>query len=144
MKVNPDHLQNELTLRLGKHLPFVIISCKFMHDFLREAARRHINIYAEWQTNRSDRITFLLADAKTVHDTLSWLYTTYVYTQHDHSTHYRHSRNRLWQSVRTVRVSGAWRCIAYPIPFFNTHKAAVIIKYKNTQSTMNRKYIQKQ
>jgi len=24
-------------------------------------------------------------------------------------------------------------------PFINTHKAAVIIKYKNTQSTMNRK-----
>jgi len=29
-------------------------------------------------------------------------------------------------------------------PFINTHKAAVIIKYKNTQSTMNRKNIQKE
>ena len=28
-------------------------------------------------------------------------------------------------------------------PFINTHKAAVIIKYKTTQSTMNRKNIQK-
>jgi len=34
--------------------------------------------------------------------------------------------------------------IIYPSihPFINTHKAAVIIKYKNTQSTMNRKNIQ--
>ena len=28
-------------------------------------------------------------------------------------------------------------------PFINTHKAAVIIKYKNTQSTMNRKIYKK-
>jgi len=34
-----------------------------------------------------------------------------------------------------------WMDSEYPSihPFINTHKAAVIIKYKNTQSTMNRK-----
>jgi len=41
VKVDPDHLQNEIILRLGQNLVLVKkISCKFMHNFLREAAHR--------------------------------------------------------------------------------------------------------
>jgi len=37
-KVNPDHLQNEITLRLGQGIPLIKISEKSMHSYLREAA----------------------------------------------------------------------------------------------------------
>jgi len=41
VKVNPDHLQNEIILRLDQELSLVKISCNSVHDFLRrEAARR--------------------------------------------------------------------------------------------------------
>jgi len=40
VKVNPDDLQNELTLRLGQDPPLVKNSCKSMHNFLRKAAHR--------------------------------------------------------------------------------------------------------
>ena len=40
VKVNPDHLQNEITLRPGQDLPLVKISCESMHSFFREAAHR--------------------------------------------------------------------------------------------------------
>jgi len=39
VKVNPDHLQNEVTLRLGQDLrTFGKMSCKSLINFLREAA----------------------------------------------------------------------------------------------------------
>jgi len=41
VKVNLDHLQNEIALKLRMHhLPLLKISCKSMHNFLREAAHR--------------------------------------------------------------------------------------------------------
>ena len=36
-KVNPDHVQKEITLRLGQDLPLIKISCKSMCNFLCEA-----------------------------------------------------------------------------------------------------------
>jgi len=40
VKVNLDHLRNEITLRLGQELPLITLSCKSMHNFLHEAAHR--------------------------------------------------------------------------------------------------------
>ena len=40
VKVSPDHVQNEITLRLGQDLPLVKISCKSMHNILRDVAHR--------------------------------------------------------------------------------------------------------
>jgi len=48
------------------------------------------------------------------------------------STHHRSRHVILYQSAK---------CYYYCYYFINTHKAAVIIKYKNKQSTMNRKNI---
>jgi len=40
VKVNLDHLQNEVSFRLGQDLPLFEISCKSMHNFLRETDRQ--------------------------------------------------------------------------------------------------------
>jgi len=51
VKVNPDHLQNEITSRLGQGLPLVKISCKSVHNFLHETAHRHTDRQTDRQTN---------------------------------------------------------------------------------------------
>jgi len=53
VKVNPDQLQNRLTLRLGQDERLIIISCKSMHNFFGDAAHRQ----NERQTDLSDHIT---------------------------------------------------------------------------------------
>jgi len=59
VKVNPDHPQNEIILRLDQELSLVKISCNSVHDFLRrEAARRETKL----QTDLPDRITNALAE----------------------------------------------------------------------------------
>jgi len=56
VKVNPDHLQNEIGLRLGQDLPLIKISCESMQNFLREAAHRQND------RNRPNRMTSALAE----------------------------------------------------------------------------------
>ena len=64
VKINPDHLQNESTVRLDQDPSMVKISCKSMHKLLHEAAHRQTDRQTEWQTKRSDRITSALAEIR--------------------------------------------------------------------------------
>ena len=43
------------------------------------------------------------------------------------------------QQYGKMAADNGMKLSGYIHPFINTHKAAMIIKYKNTQSTMNRK-----
>jgi len=51
VKVNPDHLQNEISLRLGRDLPSIKISCKSICNFLRHD-----------KANQTDRLMSALAE----------------------------------------------------------------------------------
>jgi len=51
VKVNPDHVENEMTFRVGQDLHLIEVSCKSMHNRLHEAAQSR----TEWHTNQPDR-----------------------------------------------------------------------------------------